>query len=69
VRVRADAASWFVVGLEHRNLPVALQHFMADRAHAKRTVEVPGASHAVAVSHAVATARVILDAATLLLPA
>ena len=64
-----ELPSWFVVGLEDRNLPVAVQHFMADRAHAKRTIDVPGASHAVAVSHPVATARVILDAATLLLPA
>jgi pimeloyl-ACP methyl ester carboxylesterase len=48
---------------------VALQHFMADRADARRTIEVPGASHAVTVSHPVATARVILDAASLHVPA
>jgi pimeloyl-ACP methyl ester carboxylesterase len=35
---------------------------MAQRAGARRTVEIPSASHAVAVSHPDATARVILEA-------
>jgi pimeloyl-ACP methyl ester carboxylesterase len=60
-----DVPSWFVVGGEDRTIPVALHHFMADRAHAQRTVEVPGASHAVAVSHPEETARLILEAAAL----
>ena len=64
-----ELPSWFVVGLEDRNVPVALQHFMADRAQARRTIEVPGASHAVAVSRPDATARVILDAVALAVPA
>ena len=36
---------------------------MAKRAHAHRTLEVPGASHAITVSHPEATARLILEAA------
>jgi hypothetical protein len=34
---------------------------MADRAGARRAVELPGASHAVAVSQPEATARLILE--------
>jgi pimeloyl-ACP methyl ester carboxylesterase len=37
---------------------------MADRAGARRTVELPGASHAAAVSHPDVTARLILEAGT-----
>jgi hypothetical protein len=36
---------------------------MAERARAHRTLEIPGASHAVAVAHPGATARMILAAA------
>jgi hypothetical protein len=36
---------------------------MAERASAKRTVEIAGASHVVGVSHAEETARMILEAA------
>ena len=36
---------------------------MAERAQARRTTEIPGASHAAAVSHPDATARLILEAA------
>lgn len=58
-----DLPSWFLVAAQDRNIPGALQHFMAHRAGARRTVELPGASHAVAVSHPDATARLILEAA------
>ena len=44
-------------------IPDALRHFMAGRARARRTIEVPGASHALTVSHPEATAHVILEAA------
>ena len=47
---------------EDRNIPDELQHFMAHRAGARRTVEIPTASHAVAVSHPEATARLIVEA-------
>jgi pimeloyl-ACP methyl ester carboxylesterase len=55
--------SWFVFGEEDRNIPAALQHYMAERAGARRTLEIPGASHAIAVAHPAATARLIEDAA------
>jgi pimeloyl-ACP methyl ester carboxylesterase len=57
--------SWFVFGEEDRNIPAALEHYMAKRAGARRTVEIPGASHAVSVAHPAATARLVLEAATL----
>lgn len=56
---------WFLIGEEDRNIPAALQRFMAERAGARRTVEIPGASHAVAVSNPDATADLILEAAAL----
>jgi pimeloyl-ACP methyl ester carboxylesterase len=55
--------TWFLVAGQDRNIPAALQHLMADRAGARRTVELPTASHAAAVSHPDATARLILEAA------
>jgi pimeloyl-ACP methyl ester carboxylesterase len=54
--------SWFLVAGQDRNIPAELQLFMAHRARARRTVELPTASHAVAVSHPDATARLILEA-------
>jgi pimeloyl-ACP methyl ester carboxylesterase len=58
-----ELPSWYLVGGQDRNIPAELQHFMAHRAGALRTVELPTASHAVAVSHPDATARLILEAA------
>jgi pimeloyl-ACP methyl ester carboxylesterase len=55
--------SWFVLGEQDRNLPAALHRFLAERAGARRTVEIPGASHAISVSQPEATAEVILEAA------
>jgi pimeloyl-ACP methyl ester carboxylesterase len=57
--------SWFVFGEEDRNIPKAVQHYMAERARAHRTIEIPGASHAVAVAHPGRTAGLILEAAAL----
>ena len=56
-----ERPSWFLVAAQDRNIPGALQQFMAHRAGARRTVELPSASHAVAVSHPDATARLILE--------
>jgi pimeloyl-ACP methyl ester carboxylesterase len=58
-----ELPSWFLVGGQDRNIPAELQHWMANRAGARRTVEIPTASHAAAVSHPDATARLILEAA------
>jgi pimeloyl-ACP methyl ester carboxylesterase len=57
-----ECPSWFVFGEEDRNIPAALEHYMAQRAGAHRTIEIPGASHAVSVAHPRATAELILEA-------
>jgi pimeloyl-ACP methyl ester carboxylesterase len=57
--------SWFLIGEEDRIIPAALQHYMAKRAVARRTMEIPGASHAITVAHPEATAHMILEAAAL----
>ena len=59
-----ELPSCFLIGGEDRIIPAALQHFMAHRAGARRTVELPTASHAAAVSHPDATGRLILEAVT-----
>jgi pimeloyl-ACP methyl ester carboxylesterase len=58
-----ELPSWFLIGQEDRTIPPALQHFMAERAMAQRTIEIPGASHAITVSQPEATAQLILEAA------
>ncbi|QKW33252.1 alpha/beta hydrolase [Actinomadura sp. NAK00032] len=55
--------SWFVFGSDDRNIPAALMHFMADRADARSTEEITGASHALAVSQPDAVAAMIAEAA------
>jgi pimeloyl-ACP methyl ester carboxylesterase len=58
-----DVPSRFVIGEKDRVIPAALHNYMAERAHAHRTLEVPGASHAITVSHPQAVADQILEAA------
>ena len=60
-----ELPSWFLIGEEDRIIPRALQHFMADRARARRTLEIPGASHAATVSQPGAVVELILEAARL----
>jgi pimeloyl-ACP methyl ester carboxylesterase len=60
-----DVPSWFLIGEQDRIIPPALQHFMADRAEARRVVEIPGASHAAAVSQPRPVVELILEAARL----
>jgi len=60
-----DVPSLFLIGEEDHIIPAKLQHFMAKRAGARRTIEIPGASHAIPVSHADATAHLVLEAATM----
>jgi pimeloyl-ACP methyl ester carboxylesterase len=55
--------SWFLFGAEDHNIPAALVHSLAERANARRAIEIYGASHAVAVSHPDETAALILEAA------
>jgi pimeloyl-ACP methyl ester carboxylesterase len=60
-----EIPSWFIFGEDDRNIPKELEHYMAERAQAHRTIEIPGASHAVSVAHPGATADLILHAASL----
>jgi len=60
-----ELPSWFVFGEEDRNIPAALEHYMARRAGAHRTIEIPGASHAIPVAHPQVTVELILEAAAL----
>ena len=60
---RVRVLDWFIFGDEDHNIPVGAHRIMAERAGAKRTLEIAGASHAVAVSHAAETATLILEAA------
>jgi pimeloyl-ACP methyl ester carboxylesterase len=57
--------SWFLIGEKDLIIPPAVQHYMARRADARRTIEIPGASHAATVAHPDATAHLILEAAAL----
>jgi pimeloyl-ACP methyl ester carboxylesterase len=60
-----ELPSSFVIAEGDRNIPFALQQFMAERAGAQRTLAIPGASHAVAVSQPQATSDLILEAVAL----
>jgi pimeloyl-ACP methyl ester carboxylesterase len=60
-----EVPSYFVFGALDRNIPAAVQLFMAGRAGAQHTSELEGASHAVAVSRPTAVADVIKTAAAL----
>ena len=55
--------SWFIFGDQDRNIPLGAQRIMAERASAKRVVEIAGASHVVGVSHPIETTDLILEAA------
>lgn len=55
--------SYFVYGDKDKNIPPQAHAFMADRAHAKETIVVKGASHVVMVSHPKTVAKLIEDAA------
>lgn len=56
--------SWFVIPELDSVVPPAAHRFMAERAHARETVDVAGASHAVAVSCPEVVTNTILTAAT-----
>lgn len=55
--------SYMIYGSADRNIPAAVMQFMAERAHARKTVVVPGASHVVMLSHPAEVAALIEDAA------
>ncbi|GAA4530672.1 alpha/beta fold hydrolase [Amycolatopsis samaneae] len=54
--------SWFLITGQDKNIPVAAQKFMAERADAREVVELPYASHAVAVSRPDVVADLIVRA-------
>jgi len=56
--------SWFVYGDKDKNIPPQAMAFMAERAHAKKTLVIKGASHVVMVSNPKAVASLIESAAT-----
>ena len=54
--------SWFVFGEPDHNIPAGAQRIMAERAGARRIVEIPGASHVVGISQPDEVANVVLEA-------
>ena len=60
-----DRPSSFLIATEDRNIPADVQRFVAERAGARRMLEIAGASHAAAVSQPGAVADLILEAARL----
>jgi pimeloyl-ACP methyl ester carboxylesterase len=59
-----DIPSWFIWGSLDKNIPPAAQQFVAQRAGARRIVEVAGASHVVMTSRPGLVTKIILEAAT-----
>ena len=57
--------SYVIYGSADRNIPAAAMRFMAERARARKTIVIEGASHAVMVSHPTEVAALIEDAAAL----
>ena len=55
--------SWFLFGSEDRNIPVAVHRYMAERARSRRTVELSGGSHTVAIPEAAKLVELIVEAA------
>lgn len=54
---------YMIYGTADRNIPAAVMKFMAERAHARRTIALNGASHALMISHPVEVAALIEEAA------
>jgi len=55
--------SWFIFGSLDKNIPEAALLFMANRANARETINVKGASHVVMISHPDAVVKLIEKAA------
>jgi pimeloyl-ACP methyl ester carboxylesterase len=56
--------SWFLFGTEDRNIPGAAHRVLAERAGSRRTVELRGGSHAVAIAEAAAVVDLSCEAAS-----
>ena len=57
-----ELPSWFLIGDDDRIIPAELQRFMAERAGARASTAVAGASHALSVSRPAEVAATIIDA-------
>jgi len=55
--------SWFLFGSEDLNIPAAVHRYMAERAGSRRTVELAGGSHTVAIPEAAKLVDLIREAA------
>jgi pimeloyl-ACP methyl ester carboxylesterase len=55
--------SWFLFGAEDRNIPAAAHRFMAERAESRKTIELEGGSHTVAIPEAAQVVDLIREAA------
>ncbi|MGC5171641.1 alpha/beta fold hydrolase [Microbacterium sp. DT81.1] len=55
--------SWFLFGELDKNIPVAVHHFMADRAGSRKTIELKGGSHTVGIPEAAQVFDLIREAA------
>lgn len=60
--------SWFIYGDADLSMPPALHAFLAKRAHAKETIALGGASHALPVSHSQEVALMVERAANAITP-
>jgi pimeloyl-ACP methyl ester carboxylesterase len=54
--------SWFLFGSDDKNIPAASHRFMAERAGSRRTIELAGGSHTVAIPEAQQVADLIMEA-------
>ena len=61
--------SWFLFGAEDRNIPAVVHRFMTERAGSRRTVELAGGSHTVAIPEAATVVELIEEAAAATMPA
>jgi len=59
-----DLPSYTIYGTLDKNIPAALQEFMADRAGVKKAVAIEGGSHALMISHPAEVAALIEEAAS-----
>ena len=55
--------SWFPFGELDHDIPAGAHRHMAERAGARRVLEIPGASHVVGMSHHGEATRLVVEAA------
>jgi pimeloyl-ACP methyl ester carboxylesterase len=62
-RCGRSVPSWFLWGDQDHNIPAGAHRIMAERAGARRTQEIAGASHVVGMSHPAELVEMVLEAA------